>query len=80
MRPLWTTHFRNRLTGLAVCDTRNRELVQARNPRDPREGKKGKFLGTEFELDELQVKTVAAEARVEPEGTPYPPPRAAPLI
>jgi hypothetical protein len=27
--------------------------------------KKGKFLGTEFELDELQVKTVAAEARVE---------------
>jgi hypothetical protein len=42
--------------------------------------KKGKFLGTEFELDELQVKTVAAEARVESEGTPYPPPRAAPLI
>jgi hypothetical protein len=27
--------------------------------------KKGKFLGTEFELDELQAKTVAAEAKVE---------------
>jgi hypothetical protein len=27
--------------------------------------KKGKFLGTEFELDELQAKTVAAEAKAE---------------
>lgn len=31
--------------------------------------RKGKFLGTEFELDELQAKTVAAEEKVEVEGS-----------
>jgi hypothetical protein len=35
--------------------------------------RKGKFLGTEFELDELQAKTVAAEEKVEREAGPEAP-------